>query len=1256
MDVSGGMASGHDTLVVDDSLSHDPSNIDGNENAPRNSKNVITEDEILNSSGHDDEGDKPHVSDGDSVSSNWTENSWQGKIAKAIHDDDPSRIEDLLPSEYLDKTFTFGFRSPHPAMEIHPTAETWTALLWAAAVGSTRVVSSLLERGADVFSQARWEGSTAFHIAAICGNMDILELLFKRYPDLLELTTTDGETALTLAAREGRLVVVEYLLARGADPTVTNLVQQTALHSISEQGHAHVCRALLSALLRDTDKGLASAITAVDRFGNTAFDQAVRLRRTDIVLQLLETPVYFPSFPFENVVVLSASSAQVIQVESLLLQWMDISQMDEVSRHWEAVLCWAILNGRESLIDLNSGIPLNREEASWVHIAAIGGHVHIMKRLLSNTLDIVSPARGGITPLHLAATYGRIDLIRHLIEELSQIHDKRRGREVVVLDAILMTTGDDRTVLECAILGGATKHKIAEVFLWEQIHKTLETQDNLFSSYPQKIIQILELAAKYDPPGREENLHRLFHLMSLRTGAPAIPNMDLESTPKALHRAVYYQEPRVVWWLLTNGAYFAEKDLKRGIEINHHIQTYLTTNIGRETNSVIRELLANPPPIRKHYVLSDGDGLPPFEFQAEDYGDRQATVVDFYMRDHHLNFRMKRHPARDIIYGEGPQNLMDSGDYRDVEALKARLQTLNLDYPNLDLVQGSSFPTLLRDAKWKKDHLLRWFHFPHNDELMVRMSRDRGIKATDHRTFAQSVLETCIQVPAGGKKFSMKPQCVRKWLGFPKTKGRARHIPRREIIASDEFDMTKHQQSIVSLYMPYISWAASPPKQPETELNHKPRMPDAVPEHTPITLDQYYYVSLDDTAERDMDQVMGRHMRRQIWHAHEAQTSSPFGEGRSPDNDAVVLRWKHPKARQEGVVSPGDETLHPLLVVGQLWLWILDEETIITCTSKEPRHADSSFLQRVLDRLSAPQTKYSVRSAESMVELIASTAVNSFNTKQIPVLQDKVSPLEVFRGAIWFVRSSEAEGFKKFQASFNDQGGMAGVSQRPWGRDDGKENEYLNIAPEIGLLVEIKDICDELNILKSLVEDQEDVWRQASEVLGNGDRATFTHSMPSELKGYIMGMIQDAEVVQKAVYTLLDLKQKQASPTEAKFARQQAEDTAKQTDTIVVFTVVTIVFLPLSFLTSLFALNISNFPHEGDQLAYKGWWIFPILFGVSVVVSGFFMTIAFQANSLKMHLANGWRHLKTETKKKVVLRRSQSMTGETHGDRRRSYV
>jgi hypothetical protein len=46
--------------------------------------------------------------------------------------------------------------------------------------------------------------------------------------------------------------------------------------------------------------------------------------------------------------------------------------------------------------------------------------------------------------------------------------------------------------------------------------------------------------------------------------------------------------------------------------------------------------------------------------------------------------------------------------------------------------------------------------------------------------------------------------------------------------------------------------------------------------------------------------------------------------------------------------------------------------------------------------------------------------------------------------------------------------------------------------------------------------------------------------------------------------------------------------------------------------------------------------------GVSAVVSGFFMTVAFQANSLKAHLAGGWGHLISQTKKKLTRRDPKS--------------
>lgn len=46
----------------------------------------------------------------------------------------------------------------------------------------------------------------------------------------------------------------------------------------------------------------------------------------------------------------------------------------------------------------------------------------------------------------------------------------------------------------------------------------------------------------------------------------------------------------------------------------------------------------------------------------------------------------------------------------------------------------------------------------------------------------------------------------------------------------------------------------------------------------------------------------------------------------------------------------------------------------------------------------------------------------------------------------------------------------------------------------------------------------------------------------------------------------MDLRQKHANLSEAKFARKQAEETAKQGNTIMVFTIVTILFVRIDIL------------------------------------------------------------------------------------------
>ena len=86
--------------------------------------------------------------------------------------------------------------------------------------------------------------------------------------------------------------------------------------------------------------------------------------------------------------------------------------------------------------------------------------------------------------------------------------------------------------------------------------------------------------------------------------------------------------------------------------------------------------------------------------------------------------------------------------------------------------------------------------------------------------------------------------------------------------------------------------------------------------------------------------------------------------------------------------------------------------------------------------------------------------------------------------------------------------------------DDDNKFETNSIYKETRLLREIKDICDELNILKTLVEAQDTVWKQAFgiEKLENGPHFEYEHSRtPASVRIKLEYMIHDAQEVQKSV-------------------------------------------------------------------------------------------------------------------------------------------
>jgi hypothetical protein len=175
----------------------------------------------------------------------------------------------------------------------------------------------------------------------------------------------------------------------------------------------------------------------------------------------------------------------------------------------------------------------------------------------------------------------------------------------------------------------------------------------------------------------------------------------------------------------------------------------------------------------------------------------------------------------------------------------------------------------------------------------------------------------------------------------------------------------------------------------------------------------------------------------------------------------------------------------------------------------------------------------------------------------------------------------------------------------------------LNIGTETKLLAEIKDIRDELNIIRRVLQDQLNILPEFADKLReelHDKRSQEAAELRKRSKDQIKiievhikdlaRMDKQAELIYGSLTNLLDLKQKHANAFEARFARDQAALTARQGQTIMVFTIVTIIFLPMSFIAAFFAINIQEFPKQDGQqslpIGYVSKYMFGIGFGISI--------------------------------------------------------
>ncbi|KAH7304371.1 hypothetical protein BKA65DRAFT_416248 [Rhexocercosporidium sp. MPI-PUGE-AT-0058] len=200
------------------------------------------------------------------------------------------------------------------------------------------------------------------------------------------------------------------------------------------------------------------------------------------------------------------------------------------------------------------------------------------------------------------------------------------------------------------------------------------------------------------------------------------------------------------------------------------------------------------------------------------------------------------------------------------------------------------------------------------------------------------------------------------------------------------------------------------------------------PLHVRRTLDQDYLLAVDDTATRDRDQTVYRQTRG----------------GRSV-NARIVM-------------------------VDQLWLWILDNNTIITSFPKRwgRNRPDPSKRLQELKGASSGISDWEIQSIYDLALIIVDGCFRVFfdRTRQ-PDQRPEV--VDLFTSAIGNLHSNESFWQNmEFRSPFHSGGDNRDLSSM----DIAREFSYLGINPEGSLFREAQDIAEKLQIMIGIYDQQ----------------------------------------------------------------------------------------------------------------------------------------------------------------------------------------
>ncbi|AVP87839.1 hypothetical protein phytr_9100 [Candidatus Phycorickettsia trachydisci] len=285
----------------------------------------------------------------------------------------------------------------------------WTLLHHGAAQGHLAIVKHLVKEKAQIDDITSQQNSP-LHLAACFGHNDVVDHLCSMGADI-NLKNQDGKTPIDNAIENGHPQVVRTILKESLKNDlyfIANSSKDILAKSI-KSGHLEVVKSILEEILKN-DPGF------IANFGGELLARAIESGQVGIVYYLIA---------HKNIIHLKAMHLAIksghLNVIELLKEYGYEIDLTNLNGYTSAHL--AAENGKlhvlTYLVTQDPGI-INVKDSnlnSILHSAAVSEDLKTIQYLVKRGLDITASNVKGFTPLHLAAIFGRTNIVQFLTQQ-----------------------------------------------------------------------------------------------------------------------------------------------------------------------------------------------------------------------------------------------------------------------------------------------------------------------------------------------------------------------------------------------------------------------------------------------------------------------------------------------------------------------------------------------------------------------------------------------------------------------------------------------------------------------------------------------------------------------------------------------------------------------------------------------------------------------------------------------------------------------